>query len=51
MKNKYSTEEFKDMIDTNWNQSSLSFYLAQVLSGECSIKETIEDLLSLNSKP
>lgn len=46
----FTTEELQEKVEKNWSGINLSLYLAQVLSRECSIEETLEDLLSLDGK-
>lgn len=41
-----STEQIQEKIEANWPRNALSLYFAQVLSGECSIQDTLVDLLS-----
>lgn len=43
-----STEEIEEKIKQNWGSNFARFYFAQVLSGEVSVKDTLEDLLSLD---
>lgn len=45
---KITTEEFETRINKNWPTEAALFYFAQVLSGACTVEETIEDLLSLD---
>ena len=47
-KQRFTTEELQEKIEKVWPTSALSLYFAQVLSGECSIQGTIEDILSLD---
>lgn len=44
----FTTAQIQAKIEKNWPHSGVTLYFAQVLSGECSIKETVEDLLSLD---
>lgn len=45
---RFTTEELEEKIKKNWNFWSVNFYFAQVLNGDCTIEETLEDLLSLD---
>ena len=47
---KYTTAELEEKIERNWRPGAIPLYFAQVLSGEISIKDTIDDLLSLDPK-
>lgn len=42
-----STKITEEMILKAWKLENIPFYLCQVLNGECSIEETIEDIKSL----
>lgn len=44
---KITTEEFETKIHKNWPTEAALFYFAQILSGACTVEETINDLLSL----
>lgn len=47
---KLSTEDIETKIHSNWNSINARFYFAQVLSGECSVEDTLDDLLSLDPR-
>ena len=46
----YTTEQLQEMIEKYWFSDNLSFYFAQVLSGEETIQSTIKDLESFQKK-
>lgn len=45
---KLTTEQYEEKILKNWSRSSAIYYLAQIFSDECTVAETIEDLVSLD---
>ncbi len=43
-------DEILRLIYTYWDQQSVPFYLAQVLCGESTIEETLDDLRSFERR-
>lgn len=46
MENEDLRQEIERLMYTHWDTTSIPFYFSQVLSGECTIQDTIDDLKS-----
>lgn len=44
---KPTTADWEEAIKSAWPPRHVPYYLAQILSGECTVEETIDDLNSL----